>query len=166
MCKKEVHYKMLVKTINQRIKKYGVEVMYRKNEQGKYDVGYELIANRKITWTKKNITLGELGAEVNNAWELAEKQGKVITKLYYIVTAVTMSESEYDANGYCNSSVFDTLDKARQKKDQYAFDEKQYRESEEMEYEILEDNEMEFRMGWCDNTEQFRVTIHEVVMNI
>ena len=164
MCK-ESNYKMLVKTINNSIKKYGVAVVLRKNEQGKYDVGYEMIQSRRMTWTAKNETLTNLGDAINTAWDAAERKGKEQTKMFYVVSAVTTSESEYDANGHCSSSVFDTLDKAKEKMAEIAQAEKDYCETDEREYEVLEDDDIEFRMGWCDNTEQLRITIAEVVLN-
>lgn len=73
-----------------------------------------------------------------------------------------MSDSDYEANGYSEVYLFDTLEDAQSKLREIAVNELDYHESEGSKCEVLETFDNEFRMSWDGDGEQIRLQIHEV----
>ena len=82
------------------------------------------------------------------------------------MTNTTLSDSEYSTNGYTDVRLCHSIDEAQQQMKQWADEEISHCKTEEREYEILQDEPAEFRMGWCGNTEQIRIQIREVAVKI
>ena len=85
-------------------------------------------------------------------------------KEMYVVTYVGLSDSEYDANGYCKCKLCATKNDALRKLKEWRDNEIENLKSEGRDYEILEDEEDECRISWCGHGEQLRLEIHKVVM--
>lgn len=83
----------------------------------------------------------------------------------YAVTYVGLSDSEYDADGYSEVAICDSLDKAKAKLKSWRDNEIADLEEQEREYEILQDEDNKCRISWCSHGEQVRIEIHEVEMN-
>ena len=79
----------------------------------------------------------------------------------YIVSYIVLSDSEYAANGCCEVKAFSAYDEAQAYMKKLAGEEKEYCKSEGREYEMLEDEEREFRISWNSQGEQVRIQIHE-----
>ena len=107
----------------------------------------------------------ELEALINDARAYAIGKIKNLP-VFWVVTNVTLSDSEYQANGYSYVKVFDSFEKAEQQKKQWADAEIELCNNEERDYEVLQDEPSCFRMGWAGNTEQIRIQIHEAGLNI
>ena len=86
-------------------------------------------------------------------------------EVVYVVSYVGLSDSEYDANGYCENAVYDTIDAAKAKLQSWKENEIQNLQDEGREYELLKDEDDEVRIGWCGYSEQVRLEIHKVVFN-
>lgn len=84
---------------------------------------------------------------------------------FYVLTYVGLSDSDYHANGYCESRVFDTLEQAKAKLQKLREAEIENLKAEGRDYEILEDEDDECRLSWCGYGEQLRLEIHEAVLN-
>lgn len=80
----------------------------------------------------------------------------------FILTYVGLSDSDYEANGYSEAFIFDTIEDARQHLKMLAESERFNCDDEGSEYEILKDTEDEYRMSWSGHGEQIRLQIHEV----
>ena len=85
-------------------------------------------------------------------------------KQIYTVSCVTLSDSEYDANGYCSTYVYRSQERAEAKLKALRDAEIEYCKSEGRDYEILEDEPMEFRMSWCAHGEQIRIKVTDDYM--
>ena len=81
---------------------------------------------------------------------------------HYVLTYVGLSDSDYEANGYSEVYLFDTLEDAQSKLREIAVNELDYHESEGSKCEVLEAFDNEFRMSWDGDGEQIRLQIHEV----
>lgn len=90
---------------------------------------------------------------------------KAAPQKVYVVTYVGLSDSEYDANGYCESAVCTDLAAAKAKMKAWREAEIENCKAEGRDYEILEDEAMEFRMSWCGHGEQLRLKIEEKEVN-
>lgn len=97
----------------------------------------------------------------HRAKEIAEEEKKAL----WIVTNVTISESEYEANGHSSAKVFDSIDAAKAQLAEWKQNEINFCKEEGRDYNIYEDKEDKFRMGWCMDSEQIRIEIHKVFMN-
>ena len=82
----------------------------------------------------------------------------------YAVTYVGLSDSEYNANGYCECKVCKTKEDAKRTLKEWRENEIECLKSEGREYEILEDEDDECRISWCGHGEQLRLEIHEVTI--
>ena len=80
-------------------------------------------------------------------------------KQIYTVSCVTLSDSEYVANGHCDTFVYRSQERAEAKLKALRDAEIEHCKSEDRDYEILEDEPMEFRMSWCAHGEQIRIKI-------
>jgi len=85
-------------------------------------------------------------------------------KQIYTVSCVTLSDSEYDANGYCSTYVYRSQEQAEAKLKELREAEIAHCKEEGYDYEILEDEPMEFRMSWCAHGEQIRIKITDDYM--
>lgn len=86
-------------------------------------------------------------------------------KQIYTVSYVGLSDSEDDANGYCETYVYRSQEKAEAKMKALRDNEIENCKAEGHDYEILEDEGMRFRMSWCGGTEQVRITIMDDYMS-
>lgn len=84
----------------------------------------------------------------------------------YVVTYVGLSDSDYDANGYCDCYVFGSLDDAKTALKKLRDNEIMYLKEDNREYEILEDEDDVCRISWCGHGEQIRLEVQcvEVAM--
>ena len=80
-------------------------------------------------------------------------------KQIYTVSYVGLSDSEYDANGYCETFVYRLREKAKAKLKALRDNEIENCKAEGRDYEILKDAPWEFRMSWCGHGEQLRIKI-------
>ncbi len=96
---------------------------------------------------------------------LEEKYNLPDRKQIYTVSYVGLSDSEYEANGYCETFVFRSQEKAEAKLKALRDAEIENCKAEGFDYEILEDEPMEFRMSWCCHGEQIRIHIMDDYMS-
>ena len=78
----------------------------------------------------------------------------------YAVTCVSLSDEDYEENGFSSVKVCDTLDEAKE-----AFNEFKDNEIDELvrrnePWEVLTNEETEFRMSWRGHGHQVRIQIH------
>lgn len=85
-------------------------------------------------------------------------------KQIYTVSYVGLSDSEYEANGYCETFVFRSQERAEAKLKVMRNAEIENCKAEGRDYEILKDEPMEFRMSWCCHGEQIRIKITDDYM--
>lgn len=83
----------------------------------------------------------------------------------WIVSYVGLSDSEYNANGYCETAVFDNYHKAKRKFEEWKKAEMDNCRDEGREFEILQDEGEDFRMAWSGYGEQIRLHIRKVLKN-
>ena len=84
----------------------------------------------------------------------------------YVVTYVGLSDSDYDANGYCDAYVFGALDDAKAAMRRLREKEIDYLKEDNRDYEILEDEDDMCRLSWCGHGEQLRIEVHEAEIDI
>lgn len=101
--------------------------------------------------------LDEYESLLMEKYELEEKPKQKV----WVVTYVGLSDSEYEANGYCECHVCGTLEAAQAKMRQLRDAEIENCKAEGRDYQILEDETTELRMSWCSHGEQVRLEIHE-----
>ena len=84
----------------------------------------------------------------------------------YVVTYVGLSDSDYDANGYCDAYVFGALDDAKAAMRRLREKEIDYLKEDNRDYEILEDEDDKCRISWCGHGDQIRLEVQcvEVAM--
>lgn len=87
------------------------------------------------------------------------------TKDLWVVTYVGLSEEDSDANGYTEVKVFDNINDAKSKLQEWRNAEIENLVDEERDYEILVDEKFEVRIGWCGQSEQVRILVHKVELN-
>ena len=83
----------------------------------------------------------------------------------YAVTYVGLSENEWDANGYSEVAVFDTIEKAKAKLQTWKDSEIENLKAEGRTYEITNDDDDDYRIEWCGGDEQVRLAVMPVVFN-
>lgn len=128
----------------------GIEV---KREDGAFSV--EIIDGNERECFAENFYEEELGDLINDAW--AHARAKRVS--YWIVTFVSLSAHDDDANGYSECFLFKTYEEASKKMRSMIESEM---EDAIQEFSIYEYTADEFRMGWCAGHEQIRISIHEV----
>jgi hypothetical protein len=78
----------------------------------------------------------------------------------YVVTHVSLSDDDYDENGSTTVAVADTLDKAKEILNQWKDEEVDELIRRNEPWEVLTNEETEFRMSWCSHGHQVRIQIH------
>lgn len=103
----------------------------------------------------------EMEALIKEAWPYAKNKAKSQSSLW-VVTHVTLSDTEYEANGHSDVKIFRCYDKAKQQMQDWINEEKQQLEENSRDYEILQDEPTAFRMSWSGGGfNQVRITIRE-----
>lgn len=153
-----------LKKANEELKSAGFEIRVSKHDM-EYGERYDVdIFDGKVSecWAH-NFEEHEVSEYVNEAWTHARVRAtaKTMHTTVYVLTYVGLSESEYQANGYCDTYVFYSQAKAEAKLKELRDAEIENLKAEERDYEILEDDGMVCRIGWCGNTEQLRLQIQE-----
>ena len=146
---------------NKDLKQFGMEIRVLNDPD---DGTYACDINDGFEWASfaDNYYERELGEVVNEAWEHARAKAKAKQpKKVWVVTYVGLSDSEYEANGYCECHVCGTLEAAKAKMLQLRDAEIENCKAEGRDYQILEDETTELRMSWCSHGEQVRLEIHE-----
>ena len=136
-----------------------------------WSIGTEIKATGEIKWFAENDFVDEVAGDIYECWSHAKamavalKEGKTEKPKFFAVSYVGLSDSEYDANGYSEVAIYDSLDKAKAKLKSWRDNEIAELKEQEREYEILEDEDDECRISWCGHGEQIRIEIHPVEMN-
>ncbi|MBQ8713106.1 MAG: hypothetical protein IJ551_09865 [Prevotella sp.] len=91
--------------------------------------------------------------------QLEEKYDLPHRKQIYTVSYVGLSDSEYEANGYCETFVYRSQEKAEAKLKAMRDALIENCKAEGRDYEILKDEDLDFRMSWCGHGEQVRIEI-------
>jgi hypothetical protein len=84
------------------------------------------------------------------------------TKHIYVVTHVSLSDDDYDENGSTTVAVADTLDDAKKILNQWKDEEVDELIRRNEPWEVLANEETEFRMSWCSHGYQIRIKIHTI----
>ena len=146
---------------------YGMEVVVEVavDDEGYFNVGYRHIGKDDTEWYAENDFEYEVAQDIVTCAAIAKKQGEVDQRRVWIVTHTSISMNDYAANGHTSARVFDTEEKAMAKLKAWKDEELQFAKDEEREVTIYEDDDKEFRMGWCMDSEQLRICVHSEPMN-
>lgn len=146
---------------------YGMEVVVSltDGEDDYFSVGYRHIGKDDTEWYAENDFEYEVAQDIVTCAAIAKKQGEVDQRRVWIVTHTSISMNDYAANGHTSARVFDTEEKAMAKLKAWKDEELQYAKDEERKVTIYEDDDKEFRMGWCMDSEQLRICVHSEPMN-
>ena len=146
---------------------YGMEVVVEiaDDDDGYFNVGYRHIGKDDVEWYVENDFEHEVAQDIVTCAAIAKKQGEVDQRRVWIVTHTSISMNDYAANGHTSARVCDTEEKAMAKLKAWKDEELQFAKDEEREVTIYEDDDKEFRMGWCMDSEQLRICVHSEPMN-
>ncbi len=136
----------------------------------------DILGNLKADIRDKNHTQALAGSLKEDeqhdfeCWENARTMVKELAKAdskpkMWCATYVGLSDSEYKANGYSDVALFTTKDAAKAKLKAWRDNEIAALKEQERDYEILEDEDDEFRISWSGHGEQVRIEIHEVELD-
>jgi hypothetical protein len=149
----------------------GLRIVLEYDGECYWAIGTEIKATGEIKWFAENDFEDEVQGDIfeclahAKAMADAMRDGKYEEPKLYAVTYVGLSDSEYDADGYSEVAICDSLDKAKAKLKSWRDNEIADLEEQEREYEILQDEDNKCRISWCSHGEQVRIEIHEVEMN-
>ena len=163
----------LLTQTNEELRPYGAMLIVDEYEEGNFSMEIlygldkenpNILQYQEREDFAENYYNNEMEELINQACAYAKRKVKKIKPLW-AVTCTTLSDSEYHANGYTEVKVCDSIEKAQSQMKQWADGEIAHCKEEKRDYEILQDEPAEFRMGWCGNTEQIRINIREVAVN-
>ena len=162
-----------LKMANEDLKEHGMEIIVRGDGPGmEVDSDYYTVFIKEGDEEDvfaDNYFAEELGEVVNDAWAHARTKARRKARgektTVYVLTSVGLSDSNYDANGRCDTYVFYSQVMAEAKLKALRDAEIEDSNATERECEILEDEPMEFRISWCGGGEQLRLQIQETYID-
>ena len=83
-------------------------------------------------------------------------------KTFFIITHVTVSASEPDANGFVDARLFKTRQKALEQLRKWRDEELEYRKNTGAAYVVYDDNDQKFHCTWDADNEGVIISIKEV----
>ena len=83
-------------------------------------------------------------------------------KTFFIITHVTVSASEPDANGFVDARLFKTRQKALDQLRKWRDEELEYRKNTGAAYVVYDDNDQNFHCTWDADNEGVIISIKEV----
>ena len=149
----------------------GLRIVMEYDGEMYWAMGTEIKATGEIRWFAEGDFEDEVQGDLYECWAHSKaiadslKENKPEAPKWYAVTYVGLSDSEYDANGYSEVALYDSLDKAKAKLKSWRDNEIAELKEQERDYEILEDEDDECRISWCCHGEQVRIEVHPVEMN-
>jgi hypothetical protein len=155
----------VVELANAELMDDGLQIVLEYDGECYWAIGVQDKQSGKIDWYAEGDFEHEVAQDINECWAHARAKAQSKEKKMYCVTYVGLSDSEYDANGYSEVALYDTMDAAKAKLKAWRDNEIAELKEQERDYEILEDEDDEVRISWCAHGEQVRIEVHEVVMN-
>lgn len=143
---------------NQNLQKIGMEIEIIKNTDDCYTVNIK--NGEQSTCFAENFFEEEMTHVINDAW--ANARISASNKYIFIVTHVTISSSEPNANGYMDVKAFSDRQKATKQLKTWREDELQMRRESGCEYEIYDDTETKFHCTWDSDLERVIISLNEV----
>lgn len=159
-----------VKLANAELMQNGLQIVLKYDGVMYWSVGIQIKATNEIKWHYMSDFEYEVRDHVFECWENARTMAKELAKAdskpkMWCVTYVGLSDSEYKANGYSDVALYTTKEAAKAKLKAWRDDEIAALKKQEQDYEILEDEDDECRIGWSGYGEQVRIEIHEVELD-
>ncbi len=145
---------------NQDLQKAGKEIEVVKNSDDYYTVNIK--NGEQSTCFADNFFEEEMPEVINDAWANARTIDAEKNKNIFIVTHVTISSSEPNANGYMDVKAFSDKEKATRQLKTWREDELQLRRERGCPYEIYDDTETKFHCTWDSDLEGIIITLNEV----
>ena len=143
---------------NQNLQKIGMEIEVIKNTDDCYTVNIK--NGEQSTCFVENFFEEEMTDVINDAW--ANARISASNKNIFIVTHVTISSSEPNANGYMDVKAFSDRQKATKQLKTWREDELQMRRERGCAYEIYDDTETKFHCTWDSDLEGIVISLNEV----
>lgn len=143
---------------NQNLQKIGMEIEVIKNTDDCYTVNIK--NGEQSTCFAENFFEEEMTDVINDAW--ANARISASNKNIFIVTHVTISSSEPNANGYIDVKAFSDKEKATEQLKSWREDEIELRRESGCPYEIYDDTETKFHCTWDSDLEGIVISLNEV----
>jgi hypothetical protein len=162
----------VVELANAELMDDGLQIVLEYDGEMYWAIGTQIKSSGEIKWFAEGDFEDEVQGDIYECWAHSKamadamREGKQQDeKKMYCVTYVGLSDSEYDANGYSEVALYDTMDAAKAKLKAWRDNEIEELKEQERDYDVLEDEDDECRISWCGHGEQVRIEVHEVVMN-
>jgi len=149
-------YKETLERANEALKKYGMEIIVTCSEGMYFNVGVRKNGSENIEWYAENDFNNEVEEDINLTWHLAIGKEE---KECYIVSYVTLSGSDYQANGNVENFLFEDKNKAIEKAVELRLQEMAFCDENNREFEVIQGDVDDFRMEWAGGSESIRITV-------
>ena len=155
-------WKDVLKKVNERIKKNKYRIKVEKDKENYYFISIKH-PNGEIEEFESNDFESEVADAIYAAESLIDGlvRGAAGKKEVWVLTHTNISMDDYNSNGPALVEVFDSEKKAKAELKKQRKEEIKFAKECKREYEILEDEPTEFRMGWCMHSNQLRIEIHK-----
>lgn len=149
---------------NKDLQKTGMEIEVVKNIDDYYTINIK--DGENTSCFADNYFEDDLLEVINDAWANARIKGQENNRpeTLYIVTHVTVSSSEPNANGYVDTKVFYAKEKAEKQLKDWRASEIELRQESECAYHVYDDTDTKFHCTWDNDNEGIIITVNETMV--